>query len=250
MTGVEKMVRALVGAHRGEAVRVGGDGGPSNVMDAYRVQEAVLRELSPGVRPTAWKVSPAREGADPLASPVPPSGVHRSPAAIPMDERIVLGVECEIAFRLGDTPRVDFAAPDDALESVAEAIVLLELCETRLADWSEASPLWRLADFQSHGAFVLGSGTRDFRSLDYARQEAQLRINGRVVVRGVGGHPTRDLHGMLAWAIRHCARRRMPLEAGDVITMGTWTGLTAVRTGEELAAVFPGVGEAKLRLQP
>jgi 2-keto-4-pentenoate hydratase/2-oxohepta-3-ene-1,7-dioic acid hydratase (catechol pathway) len=41
----------------------------------------------------------------------------------------------------------------------------------------------------------------------------------------------------------------MPLAAGDIVTTGTWTGLTAVRPVEEMAAVFPGIGEARLRLE-
>jgi 2-keto-4-pentenoate hydratase len=250
MTGIEAIADALAAAHRGRAIVAGNAGGPRNVSDAYAVQEAVLRRLAPGKRPTAWKVSPARDGSDPLASPVPLSGVHADSATISMGERVVLGVEAEIAFRFGRTPAVDFTRFDEALESVDEALVLIELCETRLADWPEASPLWRLADFQSHGAFVLGSGTRDWRAIDYARQEAELRIDGRVAARAAGGHPTRDLPQMAGWAIRHCARRGMPLAAGDVVTMGTWTGLVAVKPPEEITAAFVGIGEARLRLAP
>jgi len=248
MTGVETMVQALCAAHAGAPLRVGPNGGPRNVMEAYRVQEGVLRQLSQGQRPTAWKVSPMRDGSDPLASPVPAQCVHPSPAKIATGERIVLGVECEIAFRFASTPRAEAATGEDVLESVGEAIVLMELCESRLDDWAEASPLWRLADFQSHGAFVLGSGTTGWRSIDFARQEAQLLINGRPAVRSAGSHPTRDLPGMVAWAVRHCARRGMPLAAGDVVTTGSWTGLTAVRGGEHLRAVFPGLGDATLSL--
>lgn len=95
---------------------------------------------------------------------------------------------------------------------------------------------------------MLGSGTRDWRAIDYARQEAELRIDGRVAARGTGGHPTRDLPQMVAWAIRHCARRGMPLGAGDIVTTGTWTGLVALRPPEDIAAIFPGIGEARLRV--
>lgn len=245
-------IESLVAAHRGRLVRTAtaSHDGPTNVMDAYRVQEGVLRALAADARPIAWKISPARDGSDPLGSPVPAAGVHRSPATISVAERIVLGVEAEIAFRFGAAPRVEFAHWEDALESVEEALVLIELCETRLADWSEASPNWRLADFQSHGAFVLGSGTRDWRAIDYAKQEAEVRIDGRVAARSTGGHPTRDLPQMVAWAIRHCARRAMPLQAGDIVTTGTWTGLVAVRAPEEVTAAFAGIGEARLRVAP
>jgi 2-keto-4-pentenoate hydratase len=248
VSDLEPAIRALCEARRGRPVRTASLDGPTNVMQAYAVQEGVLRELCAGARPTAWKVSPVRDGSDPTASPVPPAGVLRSPASISLGERIVLGVECELAFRFGAAPRVDYKRFDEALETVEEAFVLMEVCETRLADWTEASPVWRLADFQSHGAFVLGSGTRDWRSIDYATQEAELRIHGRAAARASGGQPTRDLPPMVAWAIRHCARRGMPLAAGDIVTTGTWTGLTAVRPVEDLVASFPGIGEARLKI--
>lgn len=248
MSASDAIVDALVAAHGGRLADTSRIDGPSNVMEAYRVQEAVAARLAGGQRPTAWKISPARDGSDPLGSPVPPAGVHASGATISVGDRVVLGVEAEIAFRFGRTPAIDFTRFDEALDSVDEAFVLIELCETRLADWPETSALWRLADFQSHGAFVLGSGIRDWRSLDYVRQEAQLRIDGRVAARGAGGHPTRDLPQMVAWAIRHCARRGMPLQQGDVVTTGSWTGLVAVRPSEEITAIFAGIGQATLRL--
>lgn len=250
MTGIEALADALASAHRGAAILGGADdAGPRNVKDAYLVQEAVLQRLEPGQRPVAWKVSPVRDGSDPLASPVPTAGVLASPAIIRANERLLLGVECEIAFRFGEAPRAQMTEAHDPLESIAEAIVLMELCITRLQDWSSASPMWRLADFQSHGAFVLGSGRSDWRAIDYARQEAELRVDGRTVARTVSGHATRDLAPLVAWTVRHCARRGMPLAAGDIVTTGTWTGLTAVRPVEELAAIFPGIGEARMRLE-
>jgi 2-keto-4-pentenoate hydratase len=248
MHSIEEIADALAAAHTHAAIRAGAEDGPRNVKDAYLVQEGVLRRLSGGRRPTAWKVSPVRDGSDPLASPVPPACVHASPATIPAGERLLLGVECEIAFRFERAPRVELTEAHDPLDSIGEALVLMELCETRLANWSEAPPMWRLADFQSHGAFVVGSGRGYWRAIDYAHQEAELRIDGRVATRTVGGHATRDLSALLAWTVRHCARRGMPLAAGDIVTTGTWTGLTAVRPGEELVAVFPGIGEARLRL--
>lgn len=250
MIGIEAIADALASAHRGAPIASSSaEDGPRNVKDAYLVQEGVLRRLEPGRRPTAWKVSPVRDGSDPLASPVPPSGVLPSPATIRANERVLLGVECEIAFRFGEAPRAEMTEAHDALDSIAEALVLMELCITRLRDWSEASPMWRLADFQSHGAFVIGSGRTDWHSIDYAHQEAQLRVDGRVVTRTVGGHATRDLASLAAWTVRHCARRGMPLAAGDIVTMGTWTGLTAVRPVEQLTAEFPGIGEARMRLE-
>jgi 2-keto-4-pentenoate hydratase len=212
------------------------------------VQEDVLRRLAPAQRPTAWKVSPPPPGKEPLASPVPRAGIHDSPARLARDARTILGVEAEIAFRF-------LAAPDAARESIAnlsvitEALVLIELCATRLENCAAAPPLCRLADFQSHAAFVFGSGVSGWRAIDFSRQEVTLRVNGRVAAQARGSHPTGDLAGMLAWAVGHCARRGMPLATGDVVTMGSWTGMTALAPGGEAIATFEGIGEACLTLE-
>ncbi|HET7731480.1 MAG TPA: fumarylacetoacetate hydrolase family protein [Usitatibacter sp.] len=207
---------------------------PGTVEDAYRVQRDVLRALDGERRPVAWKVSPPKPGAPPQASPVPLAGLHRSPAVL-VPQGIVLGIECEVAFRLGRNG------------AVSEAFALIELCTTRYADWSAADALSRLADFQSHGAFVLGSGTPAWQR-DYAGQRVELRIEGKVVKSTVGGHPTGDLEGMLAWAVDHCASRGWALEPGDIVTMGSWTGIAPLAPGETATATFPGIGEARLTL--
>ena len=36
--------------------------------------------------------------------------------------------------------------------------------------------------------------------------------------------------------------------AGDVVTTGTWTGMTPVTFGDEVVARFAGIGEAALRI--
>jgi len=209
---------------------------PSGIEGAYRVQDAVLRALDGNRRPTAWKVSPARPKAEPLASPVPATGVHDSPARMPPAGGVSLGIEAEIAFRLGT---------HGAIEAVC---VLIELCATRYSNWNAADPLSRLADFQSHGAFIVGSGIPDWRQLDFHAQAVELRVEGAIVKHGIGTHPTGDLVAMLAWASQHCEGRGWPLAVGDIVTMGSWTGITALAPGQEAVARFPGIGEARLAL--
>jgi 2-keto-4-pentenoate hydratase len=53
---------------------------------------------------------------------------------------------------------------------------------------------------------------------------------------------------MVEWAAKHCSARGMPLAAGDVVTTGTWTGMTPVSPGDDVVARFDGIGEARLRL--
>lgn len=236
---------ALLEAHRaGRPLTAAGEA-PASVAEAYRIQQQVLDRLAFGARPLAWKVSPAPPGQEMLASPVA-SRLERSPATIVAGTRKILGIEAEIAFRFAATPPAG-ATIADVRAAVDEMLVLIELCETRLADWEHAPALWKLADFQSHGAFVLGSGTRDL-GRDFVTQPVELEIDGRAGTSAVGTHPTGRLWEMLAWAVGHCAARGVPLQAGDIVTTGSWTGLAPLRRGEEALARFPGIGEARLAL--
>jgi len=213
--------------------------------EAYWVQEVVLRGLDPR-RPISWKVSPPREGVESFGAPTPFKALKVSPAVFPGAGRI-LGVEAEVAFRFARAPRHNGkrAEIEDAIE---EAFVLIELCESRFANWEEIPQLTRVADFQSHGGFALGTGTRDWRGIDFSKQAVELIVNGKQVAAKTGSHPTGDPLALAVWAAAHCHGRGMPLSAGDIVTAGTWTGMTLVGTGDDVVARFPGIGEAALRL--
>lgn len=222
-------------------VRVGGalvdaatEPGPADLDEAYRVQEFVLRALAGSARPGAWKAIPPRPGAGPAASPVPPAQVFSSPARLTAGGEL-LGVEAEIAFRLGA-----------GLEP-EEALAAIELCETRLARWDSAPALWKIADFQSNAALVIGSGTRAWRAIDFAAQRVSLMVNENPVSEAVGGHPAKDPSRLLPWMLAHCAQRG-GLQPGDIVTTGSWIGIVPVAPGDDVVARFPGIGEARLRL--
>ncbi len=209
------------------------------VDEAYWVQEVVLRGIDPR-RPKAWKVSPPRDDAEPLSSPTPFKAMKVSPADFPGANR-VLGVEAEIAFRFGSAPKVKG-------KNLEEAFVLIELCETRYLNFEDAPPLCRLADLQSHGGFALGSGTRDWRAIDFSKQAVELLVNGNSALARTGSHPSGSPFALAEWAATHCVARGMPLAAGDIVTTGSWTGLTPVAPGDEVVARFDGIGESTLRM--
>jgi 2-keto-4-pentenoate hydratase len=231
---LERLARLLVEARKGGSL-VRSDDAPRDAAEVYRIQDAVLHALSGTRRPNLWKAIPPRAGAEPLATPVPPQGVLASPATAAAARHGLLGVEAEIAFRLGA-----------ALE-VEEAIAAIELAETRLAEWKGASAWWKLADFQSHGAFVLGSGTRAWRRIDFAAQPVKLLVNGACKASAVGAHPSGDPSRLVPWMLEHCARRG-GLQPGDVIATGSWVGIVPVEPGDEILARFPGIGEARVWL--
>ena len=243
---IRGLTELLLAAHyENLAVTVDPDLFPESPDEAYWVQESVLRGLDPR-RPMAWKVSPPRGGTPPMSSPTPVRGMKPSPAEFPGANRI-LGVEAEVAFRFAKTPGTK-GGKSDVSGAIDEAFVLIELCESRFYNWDDAPPLCRIADFQSHGGFALGTGTRDWRSIDFSKQAVELCINGSTALLRTGSHPSGDPFALAEWAAIHCTARGMPLAAGDIVTTGTWTGLTPIAPGDEVVARFEGIGEAILRM--
>lgn len=232
MTRAQRMAALLLEARAGGAlVDATREPGPADLDEAHRVQDLVMN----GGRPGAWKAIPARPGTAPAASPLPAACVQRSPARL-RPPRTLLGVEAEISFRL-----------DAALEP-REALVAIELCETRFSRWEDAPALWKLADFQSNAALILGSGTENWRMLDFGAQPVELVVNGARAAGAVGGHPAGDPSRLLPWLREHCAGRG-GLQPGDFVTTGSWVGIVKVRPGDDIVARFAGIGECRLRLE-
>jgi len=248
---VPRAAALLIEAHRtGQGFVSSAIEAPASADETYRVQNAVLHALAPGERVDAWKVSPPNPAYGITASPIPPQCLHAGMASLPAAPSGLLGVEVEIAFRFGrdlaerDAPYGD----DEVYEALDAAVVAIELCATRLADWKDAAPLWRLADFQSNAALVVGSGVEAWRDIDFPGQTVQLWINGALRTEAQGSHPARDPSTLVPWLARHAIARRGALARGDVVTTGSWTGLTAVAAGDRVEARFPGVGQAVLNL--
>ena len=232
MTAAERMAALLLAARAGgRLVDAASEPAPASLDEAYRVQDLVLKRARPG----AWKAIPPRPGSAPAASPVPAACVLRSPASMPAP-RMLLGVEAEIAFRLGA-----------GLEP-QEALAAIELCETRLSGWDSAPALWKLADFQSNAALIVGSGTASWKGIDFGAQQVEVVVNGARAAGAVGGHPAGDPSRLLPWLREHCAGRG-GLRPGDIVTTGSWVGIVKVAPGDEIEARFAGIGACRLRLR-
>jgi 2-keto-4-pentenoate hydratase len=174
-----------------------------------------------------------------------------SPASVDVGSFRMIGIEAELAFRFGaDLPaRATPYTQEEILAAVSEICVAIELCDTRLTDWADASALWRLADFQSAAMLVVGDVRRDWRAIDFANQDVELAINAQSRARRRGTHPTVDPSRLLAAIVAHCARHADGLRAGDVVTTGSWTGMTDASPGDAIRVEFPGIGAAELALE-
>lgn len=218
---------------------------PASAADAYAIQDAVVSELGPVA---GWKTGSPGPDIEPIAAPLAASAVFPSGAALPASGFHMIGIEAEIAFRIGRDlpPRAADYERDEVAAAVASLHPAIEVVDSRLPDWDSADAWWRLADNQTNGAFVYGDGLTGWRDIDPVRQPVALSIDGAVVAETVGGNPAGDLLRLLAWVANHCARRCGGLRSGDIVTTGSCTGLIFTAPGAAVVAHFPGIGEARV----
>ncbi|MFI4988741.1 MAG: 2-keto-4-pentenoate hydratase [Alphaproteobacteria bacterium] len=216
---------------------------PGTVAEAHAVQAAATRKL--GKATGGWKAN------------APPDGetqwgvlfeelIFPSPARIPAKLVPLLGVEGEIAFRfLADLPE---RAADYTREEVAAAVVAfpaIEVVDTRFGDFMKATPLERLADHGSNGAFVAGLPVAGWRALALAKLHVTLTVGEKTIVDQVGGHPTGDPL-QPAVALANAMREAGGIRRGQLVTTGSCTGMNFAKPGDSVVARFEGLGTAEV----
>ena len=224
---------------------------PPDEPAAYRVQREVggaLGWYTTG-RPRAWKMGAASRDAVPTGAPIPDPALLDSPAHLAATSaHTLIGVEVELAVRLAQPLRAD-ASADEARAAVAEVLAAIEICDVRAHDWASLPPLFRLADQQMNRWLILGSGVGGPWRDDFTSCEVRLEINGVETLRRRGGHPLGEPLYVLPWLAAHAAGEYPGgLQAGDVITTGTWTGLYEAKPGDRVRASFAGIGSVDVEI--
>lgn len=228
---------------------------PATVAEGYAVQRALHAVLEAGgLGPCAGhkigcttRVMQAYLGIDhPCAGEVFTSTVHVPGAEVPLARFHRVGVECEIAARLGaDLPARqgghDRASVAAAVDSLMAGI---ELVDDRYADYGALPAPVLIADDFFNAGVVLGSAVADWRSLDLAAIEGVMTIGGAEAGRGRGadilGHPL----AALAWLADHRAALGTPLRAGEFVMLGSVVKTVWLEAPTTVAVRFAGLGEA------
>jgi 2-keto-4-pentenoate hydratase len=237
----------LVDARRGGARVTGRDVQPADRFGAYAIQDATLLHIGPL---GGWKVGAASIEAEPHCAPLPGSGILASGVALTGPAWDMRGVEVEVAVRLGRDLGVDGQEPStaDVIAAIAEVLPVIEVIQTRLADWKDSDPLAQLADLGSHGALVLGSPSAVRPAvLDLRQVRADLTFDGQPVASTFGANSAVDVWRELRWLACECARRGQPLRAGTVITTGSCTGTLFAPEGALVQAEVHGMGRVALQ---
>lgn len=228
----------------------------TSAADARAVHNAlaVARKWWPaGSVPRYWKSGgTAREAAALIHAPLPESGVHTdvTTAAAPAQVFSLRGVEGEIALRIRQAVTADQAAalkPETAIDLIDAYAVAIEFVDSRWREGTQAPALTLLADGQCHGGLALGPW-QDFaplRTHNWSAQRCSLQVNDGAVQSFTGTHSLQDPTWLLPAWLQHVTQHYGTVQAGTVVTTGTWTGCPQVQAGDLVTVRFEGLGEVR-----
>lgn len=185
--------------------------------------------------------------ANPCAGGVLGRNVHQGHAALAGPAGTRLGVECELAVRLGAdlSGRIDRARVTDAVASVMPAI---EIVEDRYVDYRALDTPSLIADDFFSAGCVLGPACQDWRALDLTALAGAMRINGQQVGQGRGADILGDPLEALLWLARLRAAQGDPLRAGTFVLLGSLVQTVWLAPGDRVAIDVAGLGGASLTL--
>jgi 2-keto-4-pentenoate hydratase len=216
---------------------------PQSEADSYAIQDAVLRRL--GEKIGGWKVG-FSPGGGIFCAPIYASHVQASPASLPAGGFHVIGIECEIGFRLNRTLTVR-AQPYTSEEVLAAASLhpTIEIVDSRYQDFRSLDRLQILADNFSNGALVYGPAAAGWQGMDLVHPPIDVTADGKPFAECTGlraGDPV----GLLVALVNHVANARGEIPAGTFVTTGTHTGMVFTQPGSRIAADYGPLGRVEV----
>jgi 2-keto-4-pentenoate hydratase len=230
---------------------------PQHEEDGYRIQVAVHDVLASKQGALAgYKIgctSPVMQQylgiPHPCSGGVFASGVHTSGVVLKHGDFVRVGVECEIAVRLGRD--LDASLATFAAESVAQAIdayyPAIEIVDDRYAHWESLGAPTLIADDFFAAGCVLGGAVPRSRAGELADVAGRAILNGAEAATGTGadvlGHP----HNALAWLANHLAASGAMLRAGEIVLTGSLVKTLWLDAGDAVTMDLSGLGQVSVR---
>lgn len=223
---------------------------PETDQAAYRIQREVGEALGwfANDKPKAWKVGGTLQR--PTAAPVADGHIVKGPFSMTYSERhTMISIEVELAIQL-ETPLPQGATLSDAYKAVGSVMAAIEICDVRAESWQELPDTFLLADHQMNRCLILGDSVKHGWKPHYANSIVSIKSNKRDIKGKELRHPLADPLSLLPWLANHAASQYSTgLQAGDIITTGTWAGLFEAHPGEIVKASFSDIGEVSVLVE-
>ena len=259
MTNFRAAAKTIAAARRNRTPLppLGGDAAPQTEAEGYRIQDAVHALLAADFGAlVGYKIgctSPVMQQyldiPHPCGGGVFAKGVFDSGASLSAKDFVRVGVECEIAARLGR----DLALTEEPFtaewvaESIEAYLPAIEIVDDRYVDWQTLGAPTLVADDFFAAGCVLGKPVARVGVPDVLHVIGRALVNGVEVGRGSGadvlGHP----HNALAWLANHLAADGKNLRAGQIVLTGSLVKTVWLNAGDEVVMELAGLGRVEVR---
>lgn len=227
-----------------------------SVDGAYAVQQiasGMTASSRGGWKVGATSVEPQRllGATEPATAPMFAPNCLTSPATVAVFANQSPCIEGEFAFRFSRSlpPKPEGYVLDEVLEAVESVMPAIEVVGCRFEGGFDGLGALRLvADATAHTAFVSGDESTGWRSMELKEHGVTLYRNGEKIAEGTGANVLDGPLSVLLWTANHLSGLGDGIEAGEVVTTGTCTGITPVRPGDVVVADFGSLGRVELRV--
>jgi 2-keto-4-pentenoate hydratase len=230
---------------------------PADLDEAYRVRQ-IFQEIETEARGTVvgYKIgltTPIMQrlcGVDePVYGAIFENEVHHGRAELAARNHCRLGIETEIALRLGEDllPGGNGGSwRDRAVGAVESCMAAIELLEDLSHDYKRLSAAAMVAGNVWNAGIIVGAPVSDWRRLDLAQLTAKLSINGSEIGTGKGGDVMGNPLNALAWLAETRAAAGTPLRRGTIVMTGSMVPIQFPTVGDRAIVEVEGLGSAEL----
>jgi len=226
---------------------------PGELDDAYRVREQFEAIEAPRRgEVVGYKIgltTPIMQklcGVDePCYGAMFASEIRHNPAEIRVGDYCRVGIETEIAMRLGaDLPEGGGRARVEA--AVESCMAAIEVLEDLRHDYKRLSARSMVAGNVWNAGCVLGAPVADWRKLDLAMATSRLTINGTEIGSGKGSDVMGNPLNALSWLADKLAADGRPLQRGMVVMTGSMVPIQFPNAGDRAVVEVSGLGAAEI----
>lgn len=226
---------------------------PPSDAEAYGVQRLILQNSQDTIG--GWKVGAKTPEAPINGGLLPAQGIHPSGVKLSGEDFPWVGLELEIAFRLGrDFPAQNAPySESEVLGSITEMGPTIELVTSRIRPNPDNPRRWAIADLLNHGALIVGKPIPYDPAYPFLAPSLTWTFNGQDIAPASSltapANPAGDPRRLLAWTVNHCCQQGWDFKKEMLITAGTYTGVFKPTSTGEAIGNFAGLGEVHVSLE-
>ena len=258
MTDAQTFAKAIAERHRNrERFTLEAPAGRAGDMGfAYDVQDRLVPLLAaPGEGVAGYKIGlttprmQAMCGIDePIVGVVLASRLRAAPARIAAQDHVRLGIEAEIALRIGRSFPAADVPPERVLDYVDGVCAAFELVDDSHADYARLAAATLVADNAWNAGLVTGPAVAAAGIASLAGRAGVLSRDGEVIDTGSSSDVLGDPAHALAWVVRHLARRGQALAPGQWVSTGSIVPTKFVEPGQAWRFEVDGLPPVELAI--